>query len=237
MQNPLVRITYCMPAIGSRIKDIESKYYVALRCSVHRDLGTIIAANPSTILAIARLGDREKETLIRDLSTGPSTVSGRFRLRSVGACDPPASAGRARAAPAARGDRRSHRPAASQGLLARPRNSWPTGWAARWGPISGAIPNTSATRPVRDVGPDRLGRADDDPGRGRHARRHPRHPPPLLRVHPRRPGRSRRARDRRGGRTDRGAALLHRARRPPADSIATISTTWCVASGSTGGLR
>ncbi|SIO04249.1 GH3 auxin-responsive promoter [Singulisphaera sp. GP187] len=70
MQNPLIRLTYCMPAIASRIKDIESKYYVALRLSVFRNLGTTIAANPSTILAIARLGDREKATLIRDIADG-----------------------------------------------------------------------------------------------------------------------------------------------------------------------
>jgi hypothetical protein len=70
MQNPLVRTTYCMPSVASRIKDIESKYYLALRFSIYRDLGTIVAANPSTILAMARLGDREKATLIRDLSDG-----------------------------------------------------------------------------------------------------------------------------------------------------------------------
>jgi len=70
MQNPLVRFTYCMPRVGSRIKDIEAKYYVALRHSVHRDLGATIAANPSTLLAIARLGDREKATLIRDFADG-----------------------------------------------------------------------------------------------------------------------------------------------------------------------
>ncbi len=70
MQTRLVRTQYCMPAIASRIKDIESKYYTALRFSIHRNLGTIIAANPSTILAIARLGDREKQTLIRDLADG-----------------------------------------------------------------------------------------------------------------------------------------------------------------------
>ncbi len=78
MQNPLVRTTYCMPAIASRIKDIESKYYVALRFSCYRNLGTIIAANPSTILAMARLGDREKETLIRDLHNG--TIDQRWNL-------------------------------------------------------------------------------------------------------------------------------------------------------------
>jgi hypothetical protein len=70
MQSRIVRTKYCMPVAASRIQDIESKYYAALRYSVYRDLGTIIAANPSTILAMARLGDREKEVLIRDLFDG-----------------------------------------------------------------------------------------------------------------------------------------------------------------------
>ncbi len=67
-----------MPPVASRIKDIESKYYVALRFSIYRDLGTVIAANPSTILAMARLGDREKQTLIRDLSDG--TIDPRWQI-------------------------------------------------------------------------------------------------------------------------------------------------------------
>ncbi|WP_435015292.1 GH3 auxin-responsive promoter family protein [Tundrisphaera sp. TA3] len=70
MQNPLIRITYCMPPSASKIKDVESKYYLALRLSAYRDLGATIAASPSTILAIARLGDREKQTLIRDIADG-----------------------------------------------------------------------------------------------------------------------------------------------------------------------
>jgi hypothetical protein len=78
MQTPLVRSVYCMPACGSRIKDIESKYYVALRCSVHLDLGTIIAANPATILAMVRLGDRERETLIRDFYDG--TIAAKWQV-------------------------------------------------------------------------------------------------------------------------------------------------------------
>jgi hypothetical protein len=90
IQNPLVRFTYCMPRSGSRIKDIEAKYYLALRMSIYRDLGTSIAANPSTLLAIARLGDREKETLIRDLADGtidakwniPAEVRHAVRFRS-----------------------------------------------------------------------------------------------------------------------------------------------------------
>jgi hypothetical protein len=78
MQNRLVRSTYCMPPSASRIQDIESKYYLALRLSVYRDLGATIAANPSTILAIARLGDRVKQTLIRDVADG--TIDRRWAI-------------------------------------------------------------------------------------------------------------------------------------------------------------
>jgi len=78
MQNPLVRVTYCMPPAASLIKDVESKYYVALRLSAYRDVGATIAANPSTVLAIARLGDREKATLIRDLHDG--TIADRWTI-------------------------------------------------------------------------------------------------------------------------------------------------------------
>jgi hypothetical protein len=78
MQNRFVRTKYCMPAIASRIKDVESKYYVGLRFSIYRDLGTIIAANPSTILAMARLGDREKEVLFRDLADG--TIDAKWQI-------------------------------------------------------------------------------------------------------------------------------------------------------------
>ena len=78
MQSRLVRTVYCMHPSASKIKDVASKYYAALRLSIHRDLGTIIAANPGTVLAIARLGDREHETLIRDLADG--TVSKKWDI-------------------------------------------------------------------------------------------------------------------------------------------------------------
>lgn len=89
MQSPLVRITYCLPVEAARIKSIEAKYYVALRMSAYRDLGCLIAANPSTILSIVKLGDREKETLIRDIAQGtidpkwdiPGDILDSFRWR------------------------------------------------------------------------------------------------------------------------------------------------------------
>src|SRR5262249_54600138 len=47
-----------------------AKYYVALRLSLPRDVGMIIAANPSSLVSLARAGDHEKEHLIRDLFDG-----------------------------------------------------------------------------------------------------------------------------------------------------------------------
>lgn len=89
MQSPLVRITYCLPPEAARIKSIEAKYYVAIRMSAYRELGCLIAANPSTILSIVRLGEREKETLIRDIYQGtidpkwgiPDDILNSFRWR------------------------------------------------------------------------------------------------------------------------------------------------------------
>ncbi len=196
--------------VASRIKDIESKYYVGLRFSIYRDLGTIIAANPSTILAMARLGDREKEVLIRDLADGTIDPAGTSPPKSAGRCRfrtrwPP-QGGRARLG----GDRRADRPAPAQGLLAQP--SVPVELDGRHD--AGLSPRLSRVL-RRDAGarrrPDRLRGPDDHPHRGRHARRHARRPPPLLRVHPRRAGRPRTARDGRGDRPDRRAKLFHRA--------------------------
>ncbi len=130
MQNPLVRTTYCMPAAASRIKDIESKYYTALRFSCYRNVGTVIAANPSTILAMARLGDREKSVLIRDLSDG--TIDARWDIPPMSAA--PCGSGRRSATAARRVDSSasSIAPAACCPRTTGPTwTSCPTGWAAR----------------------------------------------------------------------------------------------------------
>jgi hypothetical protein len=151
MQNPLVRTTYCMPAVASRIKDIESKYYVALRFSIYRDLGTIVAANPSTILAMVRLGDRKKEVLIRDLADGtidtcweiPSEIRHQLRFRT-----------RLRRKRAARAlEQIAHR----TGRLV-PRDYWPNlAFLSNWmgGTMKAYLrgyPDFFGETPVRDVG-------------------------------------------------------------------------------------
>src|SRR5262249_3414712 len=52
------------------IKDSYAKYYVTLRFSMHRDIGMLIAANPSSLVSLARTGDEWKDDLIRDLYQG-----------------------------------------------------------------------------------------------------------------------------------------------------------------------
>jgi hypothetical protein len=70
MQKRLIRWLYCVPACTGKIKDASAKYYTILRLSMARPVGLIIAANPSTLINLARAGDKEKEALIRDLYDG-----------------------------------------------------------------------------------------------------------------------------------------------------------------------
>src|SRR4051795_3375181 len=69
-QKRLIRFLYCMPAAASPIKDTHAKYYVALRLSLGRPVGMVLAANPSTLAALGRLLNEEKESLLRDLRDG-----------------------------------------------------------------------------------------------------------------------------------------------------------------------
>jgi hypothetical protein len=94
MQMLIVRWIYCVPAIVGKVKDPAAKYYLALRLSVPRRAGMIIAANPSTLVNLARAGDQEKETLLRDIHDG--TLSSRFDIppevraavqRRIGKCN------------------------------------------------------------------------------------------------------------------------------------------------------
>jgi hypothetical protein len=70
MQKRIIRWLYSVPACIARIKDARSKYYAVLLLSIPRKVGMIIAANPSTLLNLARAGDHEKESLLRDLYNG-----------------------------------------------------------------------------------------------------------------------------------------------------------------------
>lgn len=75
MQKRVIRWLYCVPASTAKVKDATAKYYVALRLSLPRRVGMIIAANPSTLINWARTGDQEKESLIRDIHDGTLSTS------------------------------------------------------------------------------------------------------------------------------------------------------------------
>ncbi len=151
MQNPLVRTSYCMPPATMGIKEIEAKYYTALRLSVHRPVGTLIAANPSTLLGLARLGDREKETLIRDLHDG--RLEDRFDVPA-----PVRKALRSRIARKQRTCAKRLESLVNQTGHLYPRDYWPDlCFIACWtGGVMGAhlrsLPPYFGEQPIRDVG-------------------------------------------------------------------------------------
>ena len=76
MQLKFIRWLYCVPSCVSKVKEANAKYYVALRLSIPRNVGMVVAANPSTLINLARLGDQEKESLLRDIRDG--TLSDRI---------------------------------------------------------------------------------------------------------------------------------------------------------------
>jgi hypothetical protein len=78
MQKRIIRWLYCVPPCVSKVKDAAAKYYVALRLSLPRSVGMIIAANPSTLISLARAGDQEKASLIKDIADG--TLNPRFDI-------------------------------------------------------------------------------------------------------------------------------------------------------------
>jgi hypothetical protein len=70
MQSLLVRMVYCVPAPVFEIDDPDVKYYTALRLSISEPTGMFTTATPATVVNFARLGDRYKESLIRDIRDG-----------------------------------------------------------------------------------------------------------------------------------------------------------------------
>ncbi len=76
MQKRLVHWLYCVPACVAKVKDAAAKYYLVLRLSLPKKVGMVVAANPSTLVQLARAGDQEKEALLKDLRDG--TLSGQF---------------------------------------------------------------------------------------------------------------------------------------------------------------
>jgi hypothetical protein len=78
MQKRIIHWLYCVPGVVGKVKDAAAKSYLVLRLSLPRKVAMVVAANPSTLVQLARLGDQEKESLLRDLRDG--TLSGRLAV-------------------------------------------------------------------------------------------------------------------------------------------------------------
>ncbi|QDU37427.1 GH3 auxin-responsive promoter [Maioricimonas rarisocia] len=71
MQCFTVRSYYSIPPQVVKVGDPEAKYYAALRFALaDRHIGLLMTANPSTLVHLAQLADRHKESLIRDIHDG-----------------------------------------------------------------------------------------------------------------------------------------------------------------------
>lgn len=70
VQKRLIRWMYAVPYFIGKIHDARSRYYVAWRCALGRNVSQFLAANPSTLLQLARTLDAEKDALLRDLHDG-----------------------------------------------------------------------------------------------------------------------------------------------------------------------
>lgn len=70
IQMKLIKRLYAVPYESGKIKDPLAKYYVALRFSIGRNVSQFMAANPSTLLQLARVLNQEHEWLLKDLADG-----------------------------------------------------------------------------------------------------------------------------------------------------------------------
>jgi hypothetical protein len=151
VQTPLIRWMYAVPYLVGKIKDAKARYYTALRFSIGRNVSQFMAANPSTLVQLARTLDAEKEHLIRDLRDG--TLCSDIDI-------PPDV--RAVLAPKVKKDpRRAAELGATAEKLGRlyPRDAWPPEatiincWTGgSMGPYLRQLPQYYGDPPVRDLG-------------------------------------------------------------------------------------
>ncbi len=148
-QKWLVRKYYLSPACVARIDDAAAKYYTIMRLAVPADPAFIVAANPASLLKLARTADAERDQLIRDIHNGtlrsdlPIPAEVRQTLRP-----------RLKPAPAVA--RRLEALVAEHGQLL-PRHYWNLAFLANWtgGTMSLYLrdyPRYFGDVPVRDIG-------------------------------------------------------------------------------------
>ncbi|MEZ6090597.1 MAG: GH3 auxin-responsive promoter family protein [Pirellulaceae bacterium] len=71
----IVRRPFVVPPQVGKISDWTSRQYITLRLSLPSPrVGMVITANPLTLISLAQLANREKESLLRDLRDGTITL-------------------------------------------------------------------------------------------------------------------------------------------------------------------
>jgi hypothetical protein len=70
MQRPVIKEFYAVPSFVSRISNPKARFYTVMRLALVEPVSILITANPSLVLSLAEMVDREKEHLIRDIENG-----------------------------------------------------------------------------------------------------------------------------------------------------------------------
>ncbi len=74
-QNRIAHLKYALPADLFRIADYHPKYYCIMRLALQKKISLLIAANPSTLVALGRCLEQNAEELIRDVHDGTLSVA------------------------------------------------------------------------------------------------------------------------------------------------------------------
>lgn len=151
VQRRIARRQYVVPPQVGKITDPLARYYVAVRAALGKPVSLFTAANPSTLLTIARTLDSQREKLLKDLHDGTLNpelnLPNDIRLSLAGRWTPNPTAARALGAIAEK--------------LGRlyPRDVWPeqTTLIGTWtggsmGPYLRQLPKFYGQVPVRDLG-------------------------------------------------------------------------------------
>lgn len=75
-QKKIAHLKYAMPFDVYGIRDYDAKYYTILRLAMEQRISLLIAANPSTLVALGLCLEKNIHSLIRDLRDGTCAKSG-----------------------------------------------------------------------------------------------------------------------------------------------------------------
>jgi len=75
-QRMIARLKYALPPSAYQIPDYDTKYYTILRIAMEQKISLVIAANPSTLVALGCCLEKNASRLIKDLHDGTLSVEG-----------------------------------------------------------------------------------------------------------------------------------------------------------------